>query len=487
MVERLPCIPYNRTLLPCGHNSNMKHRSLAAFRLGDVRGIYPKEIDERFARDFAHAFVREFGLAGKVVTGRDMRESSISLQGSLNQGFRECGLEVLDIGLCPTELGYFASANLDCCATIIVTASHNPARYNGFKCVLRKCEAVTFDSGLSAVMSLMQTRMRWIDIDEGGLTNIDLQDRYLKWLRDKFDPASLLGGKVALNGLNGTASTLAARIADDFGLPVTWFRKEPGPIPEEGADPIKPRLQAEMKQFMSTEKFNLGVAWDGDCDRCVFFDECGNLVPTYYIIGLLAERFLKKNPGRAIVFDTKLCWNTLDIIAQNDGEPVPSETGHAFMKRKMRAYDAIYGGELSSHHFFGEFFHCDSGIFAWLNVLHAINETGMEIGELVRERRKLITCTPEINLAIDNVDRAFAEVLDHYRTSAESVEHFDGLSMSMPGGWRFSLRRSKTEPLVRINFESRAGGDLLLQEGAKLIQVLAPFRKGNEAAELYIQ
>ncbi|MCB1692313.1 MAG: phosphomannomutase/phosphoglucomutase [Pseudomonadales bacterium] len=453
----------------------MKYRSLAAFRLGDIRGLYPREIDERFARDFAGAFIDEFAITGTVAVGRDMRESSPGLQRALMDGLTEFGVDVADIGLCPTELGYFASTFPGFAAAIVVTASHNPARYNGLKCVLAGGEAVTFESGLSGVMRRMQSRRRVGPSRVGAIVHEDLRAEYLDWMVSHFDAESLQGAPVALNGLNGTASTLASELVERFNLPVKWFRKDPGPIPEEGADPANPRLANEMKSYMAGQGFALGVAWDGDCDRCVFFDGDGNIVPAYYIVGLLAATFLASHPGRAIVYDTKLCWNTLDIIAEFGGQAVPSETGHAFMKRKMRESDAIYGGELSSHHFFGDFFHCDSGMFAWLKILETVNHAGETIAELVEKRRRLFTTTPEINLRLGDTDRAFNEILNQYRTVAESIEHFDGLSFTMPGDWRFSLRRSKTEPLVRVNFESRGNGDVLLEQGPGVIEALAPF------------
>ena len=186
-------------------------------------------------------------------------------------------------------------------------------------------------------------------------------------------------GHIALNGLNGTAVTLAEALADDLGLPVTWFRRKAGPIPIEGADPVNPRLVAQMKDFMQTSSFSAGVAWDGDCDRCVFFSATGDLIPTYYVIGLLTESFLRKHKGGAIVFDTKLCWNTLDIIRACGGTAVQARTGHAFMKREMRQCGAVYGGELSSHHYFGDFHGCDSGMFGWLNIIQIVNRSRFEL------------------------------------------------------------------------------------------------------------
>lgn len=466
----------------------MTNSKLSAFRLGDIRGVYPDDLDEAFAEQFAHAFVAHFNLTGTVATGCDMRDSSASLQSAVNDGLRDSGIDVCDIGLCTTELGYFASSLPEISATIIVTASHNPARYNGFKCVLKNGEAVTFDTGLSEVMALMITGHR-NRRDRGQLTQLPLKADYIEFLKSKFSAGDLRSGRIALNGLNGTAATLAGALAREFELTYTWFRKEPGPIPSEGADPGNPRLAAQMKQFMSEDSFAVGVAWDGDCDRCVFFDDCGNLVPTYYVVGLLAESYLAGHPGGAIVFDTKLCWNTFDVIEKHDGVAVPAQTGHAFMKRKMREHNALYGGELSSHHYFGDFFGCDSGMFAWLKVVEIVNKSGLSITELVQERRELVSCTPEISLSLTDVDRAFDEVLDGYREQALTVDYFDGLGFEMPGNWRFSLRRSKTEPLVRVNFECRHATQSMLNGAAELLGQLKPFKANDDdwESQLVIQ
>ena len=398
-------------------------QEFAAFRLGDVRGVYPSDIDEAFALGFGHAFAERFGLRGEIATGRDMRESSPALQAALNDGLRQAGLDVVDLGLCTTELGYFASTLGRFSATIVVTASHNPARYNGFKCVLTDGAAVTFESGLNDVRDLMRSGFRRSG-KVGTLADVDLHSEYVQFLESRFEIDALRARSIALNGLNGTAATLAGSIATRFGLPVTWFRQEPGPIPSEGADPANPRLVAQMQSFMSGGSFDLGVAWNGDCDRCVFYDGHGTLIPTYYVVGLLAETFLASNAGAAVVFDTKLQWNTLEIIERLGVVAVPSETGHAFMKRYMRKTGAIYGGELSSHYYFGDFFGCDSGMFAWLKLVEILGDTRESLGDLVAGRREQFCSTPEISLALTDVEAAFAAIDAHCAPSAVATARF---------------------------------------------------------------
>ena len=464
----------------------MKANTSSAFRMGDVRGIYPDAINEEFSVRFAAAFVKHFELKGTVATGRDMRASSIPLQTALNQGLAGAGVEVLDLGLCATELGYFASAQENINATIIVTASHNPPEYNGFKCVLKNGTAVTFDTGLAEVKQLMQT----IDLapvaSACAPTRVDLHPRYIDYIKSRFPFETLTTAHIALNGLNGTAATLADTLASELHIPVSWYRKEPGTIPPQGANPANPQLMQEMKTFMSGKDFDLGVTWDGDCDRCVFFDRNGNLIPTYYIIGLLTRSFLESSPGATIVFESKLCLNTLDVIHRHGGQPARAETGHAFMKRAMREHNAIYGGELSAHHYFGDFYYCDSGMYTWLKILEIIKTSGQTIDGLVGEYRANICCTPEISVSIKNVEQAFASTLKKYERLANRVDHFDGLSFDMPGDWRFTLRQSKTEPLVRINFESRGDPDLLLEEAHEVIEQLNVADR-SWCDELYLQ
>ncbi|MFT5210536.1 MAG: phosphomannomutase [Flavobacterium sp.] len=456
--------------------------------MGDVRGIYPDEIDESFAYAFGQAFASHFNLSGPVAVGHDMRTSSVPLQQNLSDGLRYAGIQVIDLGLCTTELGYFASTQANIDAVIIVTASHNAAEYAGFKCVLSQGKAVTFQSGLSAVMNLMLTGYR-TKKPQASLVEIDLLPDYIAFITSKFAPQTWAQlPKIALNGLNGTAVTLAERLARTFELDVTWFRKEAGPFPKEGADPAKPALVKEMKKYMTSDNFGLGIAWDGDCDRCVFYDAAGRLIPTYYVIGIFAQHFLRRHKGATIVFDGKLRWNTIDAIKQAGGIPHMSETGHAFMKRHMKQTEAVYGGELSAHHYFSDFFHCDSGMFAWLTLLEWLaTHSDRNLMEVIDQHRGSNPSTPEISLALDNTEDALEIIRRHCAPSALDIQQFDGVSYRMPGNWRCCITPSKTENVVRFNFESLGNADELLQHADKLLRKLEPLRTINHKIELCIQ
>lgn len=447
----------------------------AAFRLGDIRGRYPQDIDEEFVAAFAHAFVGHFDLRGRIATGHDTRLSSPDLHAALNRALASIGIEVVDMGLCPTEVGYFASTCAGIDAVIVVTASHNPPSYNGLKCVLANGRPITRDQGLLAIAGLMASGYRHRSA-AGAIRHEDFHSQYLTFLSHVFTRQQLAPGNIALNGLNGTAATIADSIATAFDLPVTWLRKQPGQIPVHGADPAHVSLAAEMQSFMAQGNFTLGVAWDGDCDRCVCFDAQGKMVPTYYLISLLIEKFLKASPGAAVVFDTKLCWNTLDVIKRSGGKPVPSATGHAFMKQNMHKHHAVYGGELSSHHYFGAFHGCDSGMFTWLTVLQLLAESELPIHELIEQCRSEVLATPEISLALSDNDAALVALQKKFAGNALQVDQFDGLSFSMPGDWRFSVTRSKTEPVMRLNFEARRSAETMLCDGLQVFAALEPFR-----------
>ena len=464
----------------------MQEHPYSAFRLGDVRGIYPDEINEFFVQKFAMAFIRHFELEGIIAVGRDMRESSLSLQNALMDAIQQSGVRVHDLGLCTTELGYFASTTQSISATIIVTASHNPGAYNGLKCVLQNGIAVTYDTGLAEVEHIMS---QMADPQQGPAVDItdqrvddmparlaeDLHPAYIRFLKQQFPIDTLSHAELALNGLNGTAVTLAGELTKELGLPVTWFRKLPGPMPSQGADPVNPMLTRQMKKYMSHQNYDLGIAWDGDSDRCVFFDSLGDLIPSYYIIGLLAESYLQQYPGAAIVYDTKLCWNTEKVLSQYGGKAVRSETGHAFMKQRMRENTAVYGGELSSHHFFGDLHHCDSGMMAMLRMLQILKRTDATISELVAGIRQNNACTPEISLSLEEPERAFSELARYYSANATDVYHFDGLHFNFDNVWRFSITQSKTEPVVRFNFETREDGDSLLSNALEVMDRISPF------------
>lgn len=448
---------------------------LPAFRIGDVRGYYPEEINEDFALRFAHAFVAHFAIKGSVAVGRDMRDSSVTMQDALQLGLSASGVNTIDLGLCATELGYFASTMPDVEAVIMVTASHNPPRFNGFKCVLHGGVGIDFETGLGDVMLLMQAKHENRTANKGMVSSRDYHAAYIDFLESQFTIDADSMGRIALNGLNGTASTLATDIAHTFELPSSWFRKEPGPIPDIGADPDNPFLRRQMGEFMRTDQFSLGVAWDGDCDRCVFFDGDGNHVSSYYMTALLADHILKQQGPGPIVFDTKVYWNLLDIIRQHGARPVASKTGHAFMKQSMKKTQALYGGERASHHYFRDFFYCDSGMYAWLKVVELIGQLDEPFGSVIAQRREQFSCTRELSLVLDDSNAARKQLRKTFEPQSNEVDTLDGIAFDL-GHWRFSMRDSKTEACVRLNFEAIPSQTNLLASAEHVLSILEAFR-----------
>lgn len=467
------------------------------FRRGDIRGFYPVQIDEEFAFLFGRAFVEHFGLSGRIATGRDSRKSSEGLQQALNAGLQSVCINVSDLGLCATELTYYASMQAEINASIMVTGSHNPVNSNGFKCVLSGGRVISFESGLAEVLGIMQSlesrNFKNMDVrspnQRGSYQNVSLIPQYTAFLSDLFslDPSSF--NRIAVNGLNGSASTLVSPLAASFDLPLSWFRKEPGPMPELGADPSRKALCDEMSGFMSGDRYDFGVAWDSDCDRCVFYDDQGQMLPSSYAVAIFAEYFLETHPGETIVYDTKLVFNTEAVLERLSGTPAPALTGSAFMHQQMKATNAIYGGESSAHHYFRMFSGCDSGMIPWLAMLQLLQRRGVSLHQLVKEHQGLARCTAEISLSIEDVDRAFSCIESHYGQRADRVDEFDGLAFWMPGSWRFSLRQSKTEDKVRLNFETKESSEDLLGEGEQVLKLLRPFCRlaDTEKPVLFLQ
>ena len=459
----------------------MKYRKLAAFREGDIRGRYPEEINESFVYAFAIAFIAEFPTIKAIAIGRDARNSSESLYHALRDGLLNHGIDVYELGLCATELGYFASSRSPINAAIIITASHNPADYNGIKLVLDQGRSIHYRSGLAKIEQRMLRGEKQPRARRGKIIAHNIKAAYLQFMQAYFQPNAIdqHHQPIVLNGINGTASTLACDLATIFNIQTVWLGEKPGNIPNEGPDPLHPMHLSEMKTMMQNADYRFGVAWDGDCDRCIFFDANGDVIPTYYIIGVFIEQFLKSHPKAAIVFDTKLCLNTLDLIETYQGIPIPSQTGHAFMKTAMRKHRGIYGGELSAHHYFGDFFFCDSGMMTWLEMMRCLREQ-QDIQALIQQRRSQFCSIRELNLKLDSIDEAFNVLKKVYQGQAKSIHQLDGISFQFHRPWRFSIRRSKTEPLIRLNVEAIADQTLLLSETSQLLKILAPFQADEQ-------
>ena len=466
--------------------------TLTCFKAYDVRGRLGHDLDEGIARAIGR------GLAAaraprRAVIGRDARDSSAGLAAALAEGLMAGGVEVVDIGLCGTEEVYFATDHLGADAGLCVTASHNPIDYNGIKLVGPGARPLS-PADLDAVREAAE-RDHPDAARPGTRHGADPRAAYVERVLSFIDPAALAPLKVLVNAGNGAAGptfdAIAAALAAR-GAPVTWVRMhhDPDPsFPNGIPNPLLEENRPPTARAVVAQGCDLGLAWDGDFDRCFFFDHEGRFVPGEYMVGLLAEAFLASHPGARIVHDPRVCWNTIDIVRSHGGVPVASRTGHAFLKAAMREADAVYGGEMSAHHYFRDFMSCDSGMIPALLVLARISATGRSLAELVAARRAAFPSSGEINFRVADAGVATARVLAAFagRDAARDGSSFvtplrddavtplrddlDGVSLDFPD-WRFNLRRSNTEPLLRLNVETRADPDLLARRVAELTALI---------------
>jgi phosphomannomutase/phosphomannomutase/phosphoglucomutase len=445
--------------------------NLDCFKAYDVRGRLPDQLNE----DVAYRIGRSFAQVvepGRVVVGRDIRLSSDDLAQALSRGLCEGGAEVLDIGLCGTEEVYFATSHLAAGGGIMVTASHNPPDFNGMKFVREGSRPISGDSWLDQIREVAEAG-RFRDPDRPGrVSRVDTSEAYTEHLLGYVDEDALRTLKIVVNAGNGGGGLAGDRLAGRLPFEFVRIHHEPdGTFPNGVPNPLLPENRTATSQAVIDSGADLGVAWDGDFDRCFLFDETGRFIEGYYIVGLLAEAFLAKHPGAKVVHDPRLTWNTIDIVERLGGVPVMSKTGHAFIKERMRAEDAVYGGEMSAHHYFRDFAYCDSGMIPWLLVAELISASGRPLSTMLDDRMAAFPASGEINRKLADPAATLARIEARYAPEAVSVDHTDGLSMEF-GDWRFNLRCSNTEPLVRLNVESRGDVELMQRKTAELLRGL---------------
>ena len=446
-------------------------RDLSCFKAYDLRGRVPDQLNEDLARDIGRAYAA-FVKPDTVVIGHDIRLSSESLSTALADGLMDAGVDVADIGLCGTEEIYFATAHLDAGGGIMVTASHNPSDYNGMKFVREQSRPISGDSGLNEIRDALASGNLPITASSGKLTRVSTVDDYIAHLLTYVNLGELKPLKIVVNAGNGGAGATIDRIEQHLPFEFVKVHHEAdGTFPNGVPNPLLPENRPATIAAIHDNQADLGIAWDGDFDRCFFFDETGSFVEGYYVVGLLAEAMLSLNPGAKIIHDPRLTWNTQDIAVNNGGVPIQSKTGHAFIKERMRAEDAVYGGEMSAHHYFKDFSYCDSGMIPWLLVTGIISATGQPLSALVGERIAKFPVSGEINRKLENPRRALAVVRERYGPAAMSIDETDGLSFEYPE-WRFNLRMSNTEPVVRLNVETRADRQLLDSRTAEILAIL---------------
>lgn len=450
--------------------------TLTCFKAYDIRGRLPDELNTDIAYRIGRAYAEHIRPKA-VIVGRDIRLSSDELAAALSRGLMDAGVDVYDIGLCGTEEVYFATfayqdAGRSMDGGIMVTASHNPKDYNGMKLVREHSKPISGDTGLNDIKRLAEANdFAASSANPGSIQRIDIAEAYTQHLLGYIDINQLKPLKVVVNAGNGAAGHVIDQL--EAHLPMISFIKihhEPdGHFPNGIPNPLLPENRDSTIAAIAEHEADIGIAWDGDFDRCFLFDESGRFIEGYYIVGLLAAAFLARFPGAKIVHDPRLTWNTVDLVGCLGGLPIQSKTGHAFIKERMRLEDAVYGGEMSAHHYFRDFAYCDSGMIPWLLVIALMSASGKKLSELVDERMRLFPASGEINRVIAEPAAVLEQVRRHYADHAASVDFTDGLSMAF-ADWRFNLRCSNTEPLVRLNVESRGDEALML---AKTDEVLA--------------
>ena len=455
-------------------------KKLPAFKAYDVRGRIPDEINEDLARDIGRAYA-EFVRPLRVVVGRDIRLTSATLLEALVEGLRERGVTVVDIGLCGTEGVYFATSSGDDAGPfdggIMVTASHNPTDYNGMKFVREGSRPISADTGLLQMAASIRAwfvdpKSRPAGVAPGARSEFDYRGDYVRHLLGYVSVPRLRPLKVVVNAGNGGAGGIVDLLEPHLPFDFIKVHHEPdGRFPNGVPNPMLEENRQSTVGAIRKSGADLGLAWDGDFDRCFFFDETGRFIEGYYLVGLLAQSFLEREPGARIVHDPRLTWNTLDLVRRAGGSAVLCKSGHAFIKQKMREVDAAYGGEMSAHHYFRNFSYCDSGMIPWLLVLERLSTSGKTLSELVDERISLFPCSGEINLKVPDGKAAIRVVQETFIADAKAVDYTDGLSLEF-ADWRLNLRSSNTEPLIRLNVESRGSAMLMTDRTAEVIACL---------------
>ncbi len=443
----------------------------ACFKAYDIRGTVPGELNLDLAYRIGLSTARF--LDGKTfIVGRDCRLSSQELCSALAHGLTDAGADVLDIGLCGTEMVYYATFAHKTDGGIMVTASHNPMDHNGMKLVREDAKPISGDSGLDEIGAQAMDCDLELSGRRGTVSHLDIQEEFVKYLLTKVDSSAFKPLKIVANGGNGCAGPVVAALAKHLPcefIPV--FDEPDGNFPNGIPNPLLPENRSATADAVREHGADLGLAWDGDFDRCFFFDEKGDFIEGYYLVALLAAASLKQHPGSKIVHDPRLTWNTIDVVEKAGGIPIMNKTGHAFMKERMRAEDAVYGGEMSAHHYFRDFAYCDTGMLPWLNVVAELSRSGKKLSALVEEMQEAFPASGEINRRLADPDAALARVEKEYTAAAVDVDRTDGVSMDM-GPWRFNLRQSNTEPVIRLNVESRGDASLMKKKTEEILALL---------------
>ena len=434
--------------------------ALTCFKAYDIRGELGHELNEDIAYNIGRAYGQIYAPQ-RVAVGCDMRLSSDGLKHATIRGLNDAGVDVLDLGMTGTEEVYFAAFHLDVQGGIEITASHNPMNYNGMKLVREKARPISADTGLKDIQALAESKQFAPITRSGQTTSYNILPEFIAHLMGYIDAAEIKPLKLVVNAGNGAAGHVIDALEQQFiaqSIPVQFIKihhQADGTFPNGIPNPMLIENRAATRNAVLAHAADFGIAWDGDFDRCFLFDEHGEFIEGYYIVGLLAQAFLLKESGEKIVHDPRLTWNTLDVIKQFAGQAIQSKCGHAFIKDVMREHNAVYGGEMSAHHYFRDFGYCDSGMIPWLLVMGLVSQTGQSLSSMVSAMIAKFPCSGEINFKVSNTQATIARIEQFYAAHQPQIDRTDGVSMDF-GAWRLNVRGSNTEPLLRLNIEMRA-------------------------------
>lgn len=432
---------------------------LTCFKAYDIRGKLGTELNEEIAYKIGRAYGQIY-QPKKIVVGCDIRLSSEDLKQAIIKGLNDAGVDVLDLGMTGTEEVYFGAFHLDVQGGIEITASHNPMDYNGMKLVRENARPIGADSGLKEIRLLAESGNFNEVTAKGKTEKYHILPEYIDHLMSYIDPAKIRPLKLVMNAGNGAAGHVVDAIEAKFkqlNMPVEFVKihnDADGTFPNGIPNPILVENRDSTQNAVLEHAADMGIAWDGDFDRCFLFDEKGQFIEGYYIVGLLAQAFLLKQSGEKIVHDPRLVWNTFDVIEQYQGEAIQSKSGHSYIKEKMREHNAVYGGEMSAHHYFRDFSYCDSGMIPWLLAISVLSETQQTLSSLVEGMIEKFPCSGEINFKVADTQATIQKLFDHFADQNPAIDETDGVSLNF-GAWRFNVRASNTEPLLRLNIESR--------------------------------
>ena len=453
-------------------------KNLSCFKTYDIRGEIDVNIDESIVYRISRATGQHFA-AKSIVVGFDARKTSSTYASAAGKAIQDSGSDVINIGLTGTEEMYWAVSEFNACAGITITASHNPINYNGMKIVKSGSRPLCQETDLKLIKRLSEKEKFTFAKMPGKIIDraVEARSAYIEQVLSFIDINALKPLKIVVNSGNGAAGPTFDAIAQRLSaanVQLDFIRINHTPdhtFPNGIPNPLLPKNHLATAKVVKEVQADFGIAFDGDFDRCFFFDGHGRFIKGEFIIGLLAEIFLQREAGARIVHDPRVIWNIQNIVDHKDGVAVQSKTGHAFIKHTMRKHRAIYGGEMSAHHYFRDFAYCDSGMIPWLLVAELVSKSGISLADLVEERFTSFPSSGETNFYVENVQEAIDRVLTAYQAKAVSFDNTDGVSLAFTN-WRLNLRGSNTEPLLRLNIEGRGDAKLIKAKVTNIARII---------------